>query len=137
MKRFNILFIDSSISSQYLTRSLIEVDELPIIPHFICNPLKAINYLIGLPEKDMPDMIVADVKLPFCGGQELAERLIEFKPLGMQGGLIFLASNLCPAWGHAGCSKNEAIADYFHKPFGKQVFQRKMLPAYQQMKEAS
>jgi len=73
--KHNILFIDDSDMNNFLTKSIIKVDELPIEPHFCVKVDEALAYLNDLDHKPdtFPKYIFCDINLPGKDGFQFTE----------------------------------------------------------------
>lgn len=69
----HVLFVDDNKADNYLINAHIELDNIPVIPHFELNAIHAIDYLMKLDKSDFPDIIFVDFNMPFKDGFEFVE----------------------------------------------------------------
>lgn len=69
----NVLFIDDNKADNYLVNAFIELDEVPVIPHFELNAINAMKHLTALNKSDFPDIIFVDINMPLKDGFEFVE----------------------------------------------------------------
>lgn len=69
----HVLFIDDNKADNYLVNAFIELDKVPVIPHFQLNAIHAMNYLMVSDKSDFPDIIFVDINMPLKDGFEFVE----------------------------------------------------------------
>jgi len=77
----NILFIDDSEMTNFLTKSIIKVDQLPINPYFCLRVEDALTYLQQVSDSSsFPEYIFCDINLPGKSGLEFSEEFeVQYK----------------------------------------------------------
>ncbi len=76
----NILFIDDNRANNFLVETIIKLDNIPVIPHFEIDAIRAIEYLKRLQNiAEFPRFIFVDINMPCKNGFEFIEDfIIEF-----------------------------------------------------------
>lgn len=76
----NILFIDDNRANNFLVETIIKLDNIPVIPHFEIDAIRAIAYLKRLQNMaEFPRFIFVDINMPRKNGFEFIEDfIIEF-----------------------------------------------------------
>jgi len=68
-----ILFIDDNKADNYLVNAFIDLENVPVIPHFELNAIHAMEYLLKLDKSDFPHIIFVDINMPLKNGFEFVE----------------------------------------------------------------
>ncbi len=76
----NALFIDDNRADNYLINAHIDLDNIPVIPHFELNAIHAIEYLKKLDKSDFPDIIFVDFNMPLKDGFEFVKDFTSLFP---------------------------------------------------------
>jgi len=69
----HVLFIDDNKADNYLVNAYIELDKVPVSPHFELNAIYAIEYLMVLDKSNFPDIIFVDLNMPLKNGFDFVE----------------------------------------------------------------
>ena len=69
----SVLFIDDSDNANKFIELFISVKRLPIIPKFIKNALKGLEYLGNCTQDEFPDIIIVDINMPTMNGFEFID----------------------------------------------------------------
>lgn len=118
----NFLFIDDSQNDNFFTLSIIELDKLPINPHFEINPVEALQYLHRIPDPDFPNIIIVDINMPLMTGFEfVAQYQLDFHN-GHPCTLLFMTSSSRRPSEISKVRQNPIVTDFLQKPFSKQIY---------------
>lgn len=110
----NIFFIDDNRADNYLIKSYIQLDNIPVIPHFELNALHAIDYLSTLEISDFPDIIFVDVNMPLKDGFEFVEDFLLLFP-DAETSVYIMSSSIRPS-DKEKIDKYDIIKAYAEKP---------------------
>ena len=121
-KKYSFLFIGDSTAEQFLTQSIIELDQLPIEATFMSDPEEAFLYLSRQERSCFPDVILADTQLPLYSGYEFAMKYQSVFFYSYPKTLLYITSAYLSAKGGKEIAANNAITDFLFKPFSRDHF---------------
>jgi len=126
-KNYKFLFIGDSTAEQFLTQSIIELDQLPIEATFLPDPEEAFFYLSQQEKNTFPDAILADTQLPLYSGYEFAMKYQSVFYYSFPETLLYITSAYLSAKGGKEIAMNKAIAGFLFKPFSRDHFVNRIL----------
>ncbi|MEO1518814.1 MAG: hypothetical protein AAFV95_27615 [Bacteroidota bacterium] len=124
MHNVQCLFVDPMPGFQYLTEARIELDQWPIAATYINNPIDALKHLHRLPTDELPEVILADLRLPFFNGLEMAYRI--HKSFGHTHPNMRFYLCVCPGQdlGRYGITDAPWVDGILHKPFDESCWRK-------------
>lgn len=115
----HVLFIDDNRANNYLIKAHIELDNIPIIPHFELNAIHAIDNLVKLKESDFPDIIFVDINMPLKDGFEFVEDFVTRFP-SVETQIYIMSSSIRPS-DKEKVNQYDIIKAYVEKPITAEV----------------
>lgn len=112
----SILFIDDNHANNFLIKSYIRLDKIPVIPHFECNAIDALDYLNQLPVSDFPDFIFVDINMPLMDGFEFISEFVERFPAQCERTTIYILSSSIRPSDKEQSMQFDVVKDYIEKP---------------------
>ncbi len=110
----HVLFIDDNRATNYLIKAHIELDNIPIIPHFELNAIHAIDNLAKLKAADFPDIIFVDINMPLRDGFEFVEDFVTRFP-NVKTQIYIMSSSIRPS-DKEKINQYDIIKAYVEKP---------------------
>ncbi len=110
----NVLFIDDNKADNYLINAYIQLDNVPIIPHFELNAIHAMEHLKVLSKAEFPDIILVDINMPLKDGFQFVEDFSHFFPDSET--IIYIMSSSIRPSDKEKIKRYESIKAYVEKP---------------------
>lgn len=112
MEAYKILMVDDDVDdADILNQSFGENSQMRM--EHCSSPLSAMAYLDGLPERDLPDLIVTDHFLPGKTGLEFVKDL---KLLTRYRNIDIIVFSILKAEAEIAAYRHLGVIDYIHKP---------------------
>lgn len=130
MKKFKVLFIDDTEGDNNYIQLLIEIEKLPINPHFESTGSNALDYLEAINPDEFPEIIFVDINMPLMNGFEFIEAFKnKFYPKH-QNTMMFVMSSSHRLSEIEKAKSIPCIIDFIQKPLTKQIFNQKVVKNY-------
>jgi len=113
----NILFVDDNRANNFLVETIIKLDNIPVIPHFEIDAIRAIEYLKRLQNMaEFPHFIFVDINMPCKNGFEFIEDFITEFPDHYNLVNIYILSTTITPQDLQQANKLKIIRDCLEKP---------------------
>lgn len=134
MSHFKFLFLHSDPQINFLTKQILELENLPISAHFERNPLKALQYLDTQKHIQFPDVIIVNHTLSLMTSSEFVDRYNQQFQAFHPDAQLYLTANYCDAKLLSAIAQQEVIQGFLPQPFSRKIFLDKIVPNLQALK---
>lgn len=124
MQKLKTLFIDDCHADNVLCKILIELDNLPLVPTFCINAIKALAYLRSLNFEDFPEIIITDVNMPLIDGFEFVKRYEQEFYQQHPTTKLFITTSSIRVTDKTRAKESLIVSDFLLKPFSKEKYEQ-------------